>query len=68
MGHARHRYLGPPRMRQRERMEVAHQDTTKPQTYPQQPQWDTGYEGGYSEYQGAVILTTLTVLLGLAKV
>jgi hypothetical protein len=52
MGDARHSYSGPSRMWQRVRMEAAQQDTTESQAYPQQPQWDTGYEGGYSEYQG----------------
>jgi hypothetical protein len=33
-------------------MEAIQQDTTEPHAYPQQPQWDTVYEGGYSEYQG----------------
>jgi hypothetical protein len=46
-----HSYSGPPRTRQRARMEAAQQDTTEPQAYPRQPQWDTRYEGGYSEYQ-----------------
>jgi hypothetical protein len=29
-------------------MEVAQQTTTTPQAHPQEPQWDTGYGGGYS--------------------
>jgi hypothetical protein len=34
-------------------MEVAQQTTTTPQIHPQEPQWDTGYEGGYSgHYEG----------------
>jgi hypothetical protein len=34
-------------------METAQQDTTEPHAYSQQPQWDTRYEGGHSEYQGS---------------
>jgi hypothetical protein len=29
-------------------MEAAQQATTTPQAHPQEPQWDTGYGGGYS--------------------
>jgi hypothetical protein len=29
-------------------MEVTQQTTTTPQAHPQEPQWDTGYGGGYS--------------------
>jgi hypothetical protein len=29
-------------------MEAAQQTTTTPQAHPQEPQWDTGYGGGYS--------------------
>jgi hypothetical protein len=29
-------------------MEAAHQTTTTSQAHPQEPQWDTGYGGGYS--------------------
>jgi hypothetical protein len=70
MGNARHSYSGPPHNRQCPHIEAAQQDTTTPQDPPQMPQWDTGYGSGYSEYQegsrGAVVPTTLTVLLGLA--
>jgi hypothetical protein len=29
-------------------MEAAQQTTTTPRAHPQEPQWDTGYQGGYS--------------------
>jgi hypothetical protein len=31
-------------------MEAAQQATTTPQAHPQEPQWDTGYGGGYTSY------------------
>jgi hypothetical protein len=31
-------------------MEAAQQALTAPQAHPQEPQWDTGYGGGYSGY------------------
>jgi hypothetical protein len=31
-------------------MEAAQQTTTTSQAHPQEPQWDTGYGGGYSHY------------------
>jgi hypothetical protein len=31
-------------------MEAAQQTTTTSQAHPQEPQWDTGYGGGYSGY------------------
>jgi hypothetical protein len=31
-------------------MEAAQQTTTTTQAHPQEPQWDTGYGGGYSDY------------------
>jgi hypothetical protein len=31
-------------------MVVAQQTTTTPQAHSQEPQWDTGYGGGYSSY------------------
>jgi hypothetical protein len=31
-------------------MERAQQNMTTPQAHPKEPQWDTGYGGGYSGY------------------
>jgi hypothetical protein len=47
-----HSYSGTPHMRQCVCMEAVKQDSTEPHSYLQQSQWDTGYEGGYLEYQG----------------
>jgi hypothetical protein len=48
MGEVGHNFIGPPRTHGWARMEVAQQTTTTPQAHPQEPQWDTGYGGGYS--------------------
>jgi hypothetical protein len=48
MGEARHSFAGPPRTHGQARMEVEQQTTTTPQAHPLEPQWDTGYGGGYS--------------------
>jgi hypothetical protein len=48
MGEARHSIAGPPRTRGRAHLEPAQQTTTTPQARLQEPQWDTGYEVGYS--------------------
>jgi hypothetical protein len=48
MGEACHSFIGPPHTRRRARMEAAQQVTTTSQAYPQEPQCDTGYGGGYS--------------------
>jgi hypothetical protein len=50
MGEVCHSFVGPPRTHERARMEVAQQTMTTPQTHPQEPQWDTGYGGGYSSH------------------
>jgi hypothetical protein len=50
MGDARNSFAGPPRTRGWARIEEAHQTTTTLQAHPQEPQWDTGYGGGYSGY------------------
>jgi hypothetical protein len=50
MVEAHHSFTGPPRTRGRARMEAPHQAMTTPQAHPQEPQWDTGYGGGYSGY------------------
>jgi hypothetical protein len=50
MGEARHDFTGPPRTHGRAHMEAAQQATTTPQAHPQEPQWDTGYRGGYLGY------------------
>jgi hypothetical protein len=47
MGEARHSFTGPPRTGGRARMEAAQQTMTTPRAHPQEPQWDTGYGGGY---------------------
>jgi hypothetical protein len=51
MGEARHSFTGPPRTHGRARMEASQQTTTTPHAHPQEPQWDTGYGGGYSGHQ-----------------
>jgi hypothetical protein len=48
MGEACHSFTGPPRTHGRAHMESAQQTMTILQAQPQEPQWDTGYEGGYS--------------------
>jgi hypothetical protein len=48
MGEARHNSIGPHHTRGRARMEATQQTTTTPHAHPQEPQWDTGYRGGYS--------------------
>jgi hypothetical protein len=48
-------------------MEVAQQTTTTPQAHPQEPQWDTGYRGGYSGTMRVVVTTLLTVTKSLAS-
>jgi hypothetical protein len=48
MGEARHSFTGPPHNHRRDRMEATLQATTTPPAHPQEPQWDTGYGGGYS--------------------
>jgi hypothetical protein len=50
MGEACHYCTGPPRTRGQAHMEAAQQSMNTPQTHPQEPQWDTGYGGGYSGY------------------
>jgi hypothetical protein len=61
-----HSYLGPPHTRQRVCLEEAQQGTIEPHAYPQQPQWNIGYEGGYSEYQGGSCSYYLHGLSGLS--
>jgi hypothetical protein len=39
-----------PRTHGQARMEAAQQTTTRLQAHPHEPQWDTGYGGGYSVY------------------
>jgi hypothetical protein len=48
MGEACHSFVGPPHTHGRARMEAAKQTTTTPYAHPQEHQWDTGYEVGYS--------------------
>jgi hypothetical protein len=48
MGEVHHSFAGAPRTRGRANVEAAQQTTTTPQAHPQEPQWDTGYGGGYS--------------------
>jgi hypothetical protein len=50
MGEAHHSFIGPPRTHGRAHMEAAQQTMTTPQAHTQEPQWDTGYGGGYSGY------------------
>jgi hypothetical protein len=50
MGEARHSFTGPPHTHGRARIEAAQQTMTTPQARPQEPQWDTGYGGGYLGY------------------
>jgi hypothetical protein len=50
MREARHNFTGPPRTHGRAHMEVAQQTMTTSQAHPQEPQWGTGYGGGYSGY------------------
>jgi hypothetical protein len=50
MDEARHSFVGPPHTHGRAHMEAAQQTTPTSQAYPQEPQWDTGYGGGYSGY------------------
>jgi hypothetical protein len=52
MGEAHHSFTGPPRTHGRAHMGVAQQTMTTPQAHPKKPQWDIGYEGGYSGYEG----------------
>ena len=47
---ARHSYSGPPRTRSLSRREAVARQQATTQVPPQHSQWDTGYEGGYSEY------------------
>jgi hypothetical protein len=47
-----HSFARPPHTRGQDRMEAAQQTTTTPQAHPEEPQWDTGYGGGYSGYHG----------------
>jgi hypothetical protein len=39
-------------------MEEAQQTMTTPQAHPQEPQWDTGYGGGYSGYHEVIVITS----------
>jgi hypothetical protein len=50
MGEARHSFTRPPRTRRQAHMEVAQQTMIKLQAHPREPQWDTGYGGGYSSH------------------
>jgi hypothetical protein len=50
MGEARHSFIGPHHTRGWAGIEAAQQATTTLQAQPQEPQWDTGYRGGYSGY------------------
>jgi hypothetical protein len=50
MGEAHHSFTGPPCTCGRACMEAAQQTTTIPQAHPLEPQWDTGYGGGYLGY------------------
>jgi hypothetical protein len=50
MGEARHSFIGPPHTHRRASMEATQQTMTTTQAHPQEPQWDTGYGGGYSGY------------------
>jgi hypothetical protein len=47
-------------------MEVAQQDTTDPQAYPQQPGGTVGMRVDTQSTKGVVVLTTLKVLPGSA--
>jgi hypothetical protein len=48
MEEARHSFTRLPHTCGRAHMEAAQQTTATPQAHPQEPQWDTGYGGGYS--------------------
>jgi hypothetical protein len=50
MGEACNNVTVPPRTHGRACMEAAQQTMTTPRAHPQEPQWDTGYGGGYSGY------------------
>jgi hypothetical protein len=50
MGEARHNFTRSSRTHGQARMEAAQQTMTTPQAHPQEPQWDTGYGGGYSDH------------------
>jgi hypothetical protein len=52
MGEACRSFTGPPCTHERARMEAAQQAMTALQAHPHEPQWDTGYGGGYSGYHG----------------
>jgi hypothetical protein len=47
-------------------MEAAQQTMTTLQAHPHEPQWDTGYGGGYSGYHEVVVITPLKGTLSLA--
>jgi hypothetical protein len=48
-------------------MEAAQQTMTTPQAHPQEPQWDTGYRGGYSVTMRVVVITHLKGTPSLAS-
>jgi hypothetical protein len=50
MGEARHSITGPPRTHELAHKEAAQQTITTLQAHPQEPQWDTGYGGGYLDH------------------
>jgi hypothetical protein len=49
-GEAHHSFTGPPCTHGWDRREAAQHNTTTAQSHSQEPQWDTGYESGYSGY------------------
>jgi hypothetical protein len=67
MGEARHSFTRPPHTHRRARMEAAQQTTTTPQAHPQEPQWDTGYGGGYSCHKESGSYIPLMVTPSLAS-
>jgi hypothetical protein len=50
VGEVRHSFVGPPHTHGRSRREAAQLTTTTSHAHHQDPQWDTGYGGGYSGY------------------
>jgi hypothetical protein len=67
MGEAHHSFTGPPRTHGRACMEVAQQTMTTPQAHPQEPQWNTGYGGGYSGHHKSGSYYPLTVTPSLTS-
>jgi hypothetical protein len=67
MGEACHNFARPPRIHGQTRMETAQQTTTTLQAHPQEPQWDTGYGGGYLCYHEGGSYYPLKVISSLAS-